>query len=116
MFTKYFVIRSIEHCEIVAGILTPHDVMVLSMSMKVCAFSSLGMFSIFCFCATVHFVLTAFSLAKVSFCFLFACFAYLWARFTICLASSFDHLFVDANPMPPFAIILTQNPLSTAET
>lgn len=105
-----------EHCEIVAGMFTPQDVMFLSMSMKVCTLSSLGTFSIFFLCVTAHFALTAFSLAKNSFSFLFARFAYLNARSTICFASVFDQRFVDAKPMPPFAIILTQNPVSTAET
>ena len=104
-----------EHCEIVAGTFTPQLVMFLSMSMKVWILSSLGTFSIFFFSVIVHFVLTGFSLAKDSFSFLFARFAYLNARFTICFASVFVQRFVDAKPMPPFAIILTQYPASTAE-
>lgn len=104
-----------EHCDIAAGILTPQELTSLWMSVSVSILSSLGTFSIFFFWSTVHFALTAFSFVKDSFCFLFALFAYLKARPTICFASVFDHRFVDANPIPPSAIILTQYPLSTAE-
>ena len=112
---KYFVVRSIEHCEIMAGMLTPQDVVFLLMSMRVCILSSVGTFSIFLLCVTFHFVLVGFSLVKNSFSFLFAVFAYLYARSAICFASVFVQRFVDANPMPPFAIILMQNPASTVD-